>query len=228
MFHSKSVATASVGLPVSPENWGAACGFYRFLCAIGNPLFLILLVFLSACVRPPGIGIGGRYLDARSEITRRGGNIQVAIQKLEEVVQKDPFYRDSLTLLGRAYYLNGRYRDAFQILKRAVVVNQKDEIAWIALGLTQLRLGEDQQGLESLKGGITLLNQASKDGYKGIEFWDRNHLVRTSLRKTVLLITKGLEAKAEIIQSGEALLSRIDEEERYGKRETFQEGIMRD
>lgn len=228
MLNSKSVATAKVRLPAAPENRVVASGSYGFLCARGYSLFLTLLVFLPACARPPGIGIGGRYLDAKSEITRRGGNVQVAIQKLEDVVQKDPFYRDSLTLLGRAYYLDGRYGAAFQILKRALVVNQKDEIAWIALGLAQLRLGDDQQGLESLKGGITLLNQALKDGYKGIEFWDRNGLVRTALRRTVLLVTKGLEAKAEIIQSGETLLSRVDDEERYGKREGFQEHIMRD
>ena len=52
-----------------------------------------------------------------------------AIIALESVVKEDPTYRDSLTLLGRAYYRQGRYQDARQILMRAVAVNKDDEIA---------------------------------------------------------------------------------------------------
>lgn len=164
------------------------------------------------CGRPAGVGLGGRYLDGRAEVTRRAGNAKLAIAKLEEVVQQDPFYRDSLTLLGRAYYKDGRYRDALQILKRALAVKEEDEVAWIALGLTQMRLDDDGNGLKSIKGGLTLLGRVSKEGYRGYVYWDRNGLVRAALRRAVLDATKGLEAKRSIIQTTEALLARIDEE----------------
>lgn len=161
----------------------------------------------------PRFGIGGRYLEGKHELTKgRFGDIDKAILALEEVVRQDPTYQDSLTLLGRAYYTKGRYRDALEILKRASAVNPEDEIAWIALGLTQLRLGDDQRGLESLKGGVTLLNKVSIDGYKGIGFWDKNGSVRIAIRQSVFLLMKEVEAKAEIIRSGEVLLVRIDDE----------------
>lgn len=140
-------------------------------------------------------------------------------------MRHDPSYEDSLTLLGRAYYKRQRYKDAFQLLKRALAVNPKDEIAWTALGLTQLRLGDDQRGLESFKGGITLLSQVAKRGepYKGVEDWDKNSLVRRALRKAILYATKGLEEKKKLIRSGEILLTRIDNEEWEAKMEEFQE-----
>lgn len=174
---------------------------------------------LVACGRPPGLGMGGRYLDGRAEVTRQRGNIKQAIVKLEEVAQKDPFYRDSLTLLGRAYYKDRRYRDALDILGRALAVKEEDEIAWLALGLAQLRLGDGENGLASIKGGLTLLARVSKEGYRGHPYWDRNGSVRAALRRAVVEATKGLEEKRRIIQSTEALLARVDEEAWLQERE---------
>lgn len=193
------------------------------LLAICYSLFASL--FAPGCWRPAGFGIGGRYLDAKQEITSQGGNLDLAIFNLEHVVRQDPFYEDSLTLLGRAYYKKGRYRDAFQILKRALAVNPKDEITWIALGLTQLRLGDDHRGLESFKGGITLLSQVAKMGepYKGVNDWDKNGLVRRALRKSIVFVRRGLEEKRRIIRIGEILLTRIDDEEWEAKMEEDQE-----
>lgn len=193
--------------------------FLSISLAICYSLFAISFLLLSGCGRPGGIGLGGRYLDGRGEVMRPAGDVKLAIAKLEEVVEKDPFYRDSLTLLGRAYYRDRRYHDALQILKRALAVKQDDEIAWVALGLTQLRLADDENGLKSVQGGLTLLGRVSKGGYRGYQFWDRNGLVRAGLRRAVLDATKGLEEKRRIIESTEALLARVDEETRLQERE---------
>lgn len=187
-------------------------------------LLAISCLSFLACGRPPGFGLGGRYLDGKDELTKpRGGDINKAISLLETVALEDPLYKDSLTLLGRAYYKKARYRDTFQILKRALAANPKDEIAWITLGLTQLQLGDNENGLESLKGGLTLLSHASKDGYRGIKSWDKKGLVRSALRKAVFLAMKGLEEKLNIIRTGEQLLSMIDREEGVGKIEQEEE-----
>ena len=179
-------------------------------------LLVGIVASLLGCSRPPGFGVGGHYNNATSEFVGRGGNVDHAIASLEYVVSRDPFYKDSLTLLGRAYYKRGRYKDAYQVLQRALAVSALDEIAWVALGLTQLRLGDDQNGMESLKGGLTLLSKLSENGYKGIDFWDRNRLVRNSLRRTAFLVTKGSEEKEKIIESGELLLASIDREQWQG------------
>lgn len=197
-----------------------------FQSVICYSLFAFLLIV--GCSHPEGFGIGGRYQDAKFAIVSRGGKIAEAIVKLEYVVSRDPLYKDSLTLLGRAYYNSRRYRDAFQILKRAVAVNREDEIAWITLGMAQLRLGDDARGLESFKGGLTLLIRESKDGfYKGLDNWDLNGLVRRSLRRAIYFAAKGLEEKKRIIRIGEILLARIDDEEWYGKQDEFRDATER-
>ena len=163
-------------------------------------------------------------MDAKQEIVNvRTGDLNKAIGLLESVAVEDPLYKDTLTLLGRAYYRRGRYKDALEVLKRSVAVNPKAEIAWIALGLTQLRLGDEANGLESFKGGITLLSQATKNGYKGVDDWDKRGIVRGATRRAVFAALKGLEHKQDIIESGDILLARIDQEERLAKIEQDEE-----
>ena len=188
----------------------------RYRLVTGFLLIVISSVLLFSCGghKIPRFGIGGTYNGARDEFLKgRAGNINKAIVALESVVRKDPTYRDTLTLLGRAYYRKRRYEDARQILKRALAVNDKDEIAWINLALIQLRMGQDQKGMETLKGGITLLNKVAKNGYRDYPFWDLNGSVRRSIRKTTFLILKGLEEKRKIIRSVENLLIVMDNEE---------------
>jgi len=130
----------------------------------------MLLISLSiACTHyVPRFGIGGRYEEGREQFLRgRGGDMDTAIVALESVVSQDPTYKYSLTYLGRAYYLKGRYQDAFAVLQRAVAVHKDDEQAWMALGLAQLRLGQNDTGIESLKG--RRLSQLYLLGYPGID-----------------------------------------------------------
>ena len=175
-----------------------------------------LLTGLSGCWRPGGIGVGGNYNDALAELgkTQRGGNVNKAIVHLEYVVRRDPKYLDSLTQLGRAYYYARRYGAAFEVLKRALALNREDEIGWLVLGLTQMQRGNDEAGLESLKGGLTLLAKATQNGYKDFseDFWDSRGVVRRALRRSISLARRGVAEKRRIVQSGELLLHRIDGE----------------
>ena len=177
-------------------------------------LFVVL-----GCSRPDYfIGVGGKYNAGKQEIVKRqGANLDKAIVNLETVARDDPTYRDSLTLLGRAYYRRARYGDAKLVLQRALVVNKDDEIAWLTLGLAQLRLGENGRGLQSIQGGLTLLSKANRDGYKGYEVWDVNGKVGVAVRRAVFTAQKGLENgnKEGLIRSVETALVSIDEEEFY-------------
>ena len=182
--------------------------------AVKLVVLAMLTAGLAGCWRPTGIGVGGKYNDAILELgkNRKGGNVRKAITDLQYVVRRDPRYRDSLTQLGRAYYYAGRYVAAMEVLKRALAVNEKDEIAWLVVGLTQFRQGEDTKGFASYKGGLTLLAKATHDGYRDFtpEFWDSNRTVRRALRRNISLARKGASQKSRIIVAGEDLLHRID------------------
>ncbi|MGH7853458.1 MAG: tetratricopeptide repeat protein [Candidatus Binatia bacterium] len=186
--------------------------------------FIVLVGLSSACNHNiPRFGMGGRYEEGRAQFLRgRGGDMDTAIMALESVVSQDPTYKNSLMYLGRAYYNKGRFQDAFAVLQRAVVVDREDEQAWIALGLTQLRLGQNDRGVESLKGGITLANKVMVDGYHGYIYWDTRGLIRAALRRSAFLLVKGGDEKVNIIQNSDRLLALIDDEENFQKNTRMQ------
>lgn len=171
----------------------------------------------------PRFGVGGRYEEGREQFLRgRSGDMDTAVVALEYVVSQDPTYKGSLTYLGRAYYKKGRYPEAFAILQRALAVDKDDEMAWLALGLTQLRLGQNDKGIESLKGGITLANKVMVDGYHNYIYWDTRGLIRESMRRSAFLLTKGPEEKDNIIQNTDRLLALIDDEENFQRNTRIQ------
>ena len=185
----------------------------------GLALGIVVSLLASSCsvldFRLPALGKAGKYRSAKRELVRPGGaGASTAVPLLEKLVKEDPFYTGALTLLGRGYYQQRRYPAASEILQRAVLVDQEDEIAWLLLGLTQLRLDNDQKGLESLKGGLSLLyKKATKYDYLGYESWDMNKVVQSSIRRAIFQVQKGgLENKQRLIRSGELILIRIDEE----------------
>ena len=105
-----------------------------------------LLVVACSSGSIPRFGAGGRYEEGREQFLRgRGGDMDRAVDALEFVVSRDPTYKSSLMYLGRAYYRKARYQDAYAILQRALAVNNEDEQAWLALGITELRLAERER-----------------------------------------------------------------------------------
>jgi tetratricopeptide (TPR) repeat protein len=183
--------------------------------------FVAVIMFLGAtsCSNTlPKFGVGGKYEEGKDQFYRgRGGDMDRAVESLEYVVSQDPTYKKSLTYLGRAYYRKERYKDAYVILQRAVAVNKDDEIAWLALGATELRLGQNDKGIETLKGGITLASKVLVEGYNNYDRWDLRGSVRTSVRRCAFYLTKGAEEKENIIQSTDRLLALIDDEENAQK-----------
>jgi len=160
------------------------------------------------------LALARRYNDANIELLRgRTANLDRAIESLQVVVQDNPTYRDSLTLLGKAYYRKGRYYEAYSIIQRALAVNKEDEIAWLIFGLAQIRVGENAKGLETIKSGLTLMVKAMNEEYRGYPNWDPRRTVRNTLNRSVFQALKGLEERENLIQIIEQFLTRIDEEE---------------
>jgi tetratricopeptide (TPR) repeat protein len=180
---------------------------------------LLVAVLIYGCSNSvPRFGTGGRYEEGRDQFLRgRGGDMDRAVVALEAVVMADPTYKDSLTYLGRAYYRKGRYQDAFAILQRALAVNPDNEMAWISLGVTQLQLGENEKGIETLKSGITLASKVMVEGYHNYEKWDIRRTIQTSIRRSAFLLISESQAKEKIIQSVNQLLAQVDDEENFQK-----------
>jgi len=202
----------------------SSCRSTHFRIGVSYSLLIIGYLLVSGCSQSIHLGVGGKYTGAKIEIQRgRSADLDKAIAALEYVVQEDPTYRDSLTLLGRAYYQKRRYQDAYLILQRALIVDREDYIAWLFLGLSQLQLGQDEAGLNSIKGGLTLLLQwfTEQDGHQSRgrrrTGWDVRGAVKSSLRRAVFQARKGLDEKRDLIRSVQKLIPAIDEEEFYDR-----------
>jgi tetratricopeptide (TPR) repeat protein len=178
---------------------------------------LSVLVLSSSCNHwVPRFGIGGRYEEGREQFLRgRAGDMDTAIVALESVVSADPTYKNSLTYLGRAYYGKGRYYDAHEMLQRALAVNKEDEIAWIAFGLSQIRIGQVDKGIETLKGGITLASKVMHSGYMNYIYWDTRGVIRAAIRRSAFLVAKGAEERDNILRSTDQLLALVDDEDNF-------------
>jgi tetratricopeptide (TPR) repeat protein len=188
-------------------------------------LVLLSLLFVPGCTpkQLPYFGVGGRYEEGKEHFFRgRGGDMDTAVVALEYVVSRDPTYKKSLTYLGRAYYRKERYQDAYVILQRAVAVDKDDEIAWLALGSTQLRLGQNDKGIETLKGGITLASKVMVEGYHFYDKWDIRGIIRGTIRRCAFNLTKGIEEKENILQCTDRLLTLVDDEENFQRQTRIQ------
>jgi tetratricopeptide (TPR) repeat protein len=186
-------------------------------------VILLALVTLGCSNSIPHFGTGGLYLEGREQFLRgRAGDMDRAIVALESLARQYPTYKDTLTYLGRAYYRKGRYQDAQAILQRAVAVNRDDEMAWLALGLTQLRLNQNETGLDTLKGGITLASKVMVEGYHNYERWDIRGLIRASIRRSAFLLAKGIDEKNNIIEINDRLMAQVDDEENFQRNSYLQ------
>lgn len=191
--------------------------FSKTRLPVAGFLLVLSCQFVFGCVARPDwfVGLNGKYNEGRFELLRRtGGNMEKAINNFEAIANEDPAYRDTLTLLGRAYYKKGRYQDAHLILQRAVRLKNDDEIAWLIFGITQLRLGDNDRGLESVRGGLTLFSKATANHkYRGYDSWDPGDKVNIATRRAVFVALKGLEQKDDLIRGVELVLSAVDDEE---------------
>ena len=205
------------------------CPTVARLRLIGLTSVAFALTLMLSCNRPDWfVGVGGKYNQAEIELLRgRAGDLDKAIVNLQFVVQENPTYRNSLTLLGRAYYRKRSYREAYAIIQRALAVDKNDEIAWLTYGLAQMRLGEHAKGLETIKGGLTLMAKAMRgDDYRGYPGWDPRRTVHGLLNRAVFQALKGSDEWQNVAQSTERLLDSIDEEEWAQRRGKITERVI--
>ena len=217
-MHQRSKKNLSLFSKLSGAVFCAPGGAFAWL---GCLLIGLALTFTLSCVTRPDwyFGVGGNYNRAETEILRgRAADLDKAIVSLQAVVQEDPTYRNSLTLLGEAYYRKKKYAEAYAIIQRALAVNKDDEIAWLIFGLAQVRLGEHAKGIETIKGGLTLLAKAMGRDYRDYPNWDPRGRVHGALNRAVFQALKGSDGRENLVRSTELLLDRINEEEWYQRR----------
>jgi Tfp pilus assembly protein PilF len=116
-----------------------------------------LILVLSGCAV---VTTAGDIAQGREAML--AGNYQLALDYFWAGDEVDPNYtygaelrEGVLSFLGRAQYLTGNYAQARQTLEKNLAHHRSDNVARLYLGLTLVRLGEQQAGLTNIQRGMS-------------------------------------------------------------------------
>ena len=108
---------------------------------------------LATCT---SLRVGSQFQSGRQALLRNepeqalGYFLEVAKQNPNYVHQSMYFREGIWTYLGRTQYQLGMLKEARQSLERALSLDRDDHMARLYLGLTQMREGENERGLNEL------------------------------------------------------------------------------
>lgn len=182
-------------------------------------LFFAML-FVSACTNLESSG----HLQA-GRTAFQIGNYPAAKSHFDSAAQVDPNFVNYTDLpggsvwgyVGRADYALGRYPQARQSLERAISVIKDDNVAKVYLGLTLVRMGDHETGVNEtangMKGLYDWLNYVNRDhGYNWGMFWDPRGEIRSMIQTNLAMVGGKNFDVSVFLAGGEEIGKRMDEE----------------
>jgi tetratricopeptide (TPR) repeat protein len=173
--------------------------------------FFSVSVFISGCST-----VGGDVQAGRNAL--QIGRPNDAVSYLTRAAAAEPNYQipyrvgvGVLTYLGRAYLETGQNVEARTTLQRAIKLYRYDPLAQLYLGISMLKIGEDQNGRNEILGGLRAIGETLEYIAADLVFgfyWDPNMQIRNDIRNT-------LSAKlddSQLIAASENIGKDFDEE----------------
>jgi tetratricopeptide (TPR) repeat protein len=181
------------------------------------------LIFLAACST---MKAGSDVAYGRQALLRRDN--ETALGYFQSALQADPNYKYGtayqqglLSYIGRAEYLTGRLPQARETLQKALAANKDEDIARVYLGLTVIRSGDREAGLEAglkdvetgMRGiheWLDWVNEAFRFSFG--QYWDPAHEIRKAIDGDLAMITARDIDWQRLIADGEWVARRMEEE----------------
>jgi tetratricopeptide (TPR) repeat protein len=188
-----------------------------------------LVILLSGCAT---IQTAGEYESGKQALY--AGNYQTALAYFTQAAQANPdavygatLRLGILTYLGQAQYLNGRYAEARQTLRKELSQHPSDNVALLYLGLTEARLGNRQAALGNIENGMKGIDHflnyiTSAFRYSFGQYWDPSGSIRASIKTDLAMISGANTNWPQLIAAGERLGIRIEEEEEKARQQQQQ------
>ena len=179
-----------------------------------------LILVLSGCAV---VTTAGDIAQGREAML--AGNYQLALDYFWAGDEVDPNYtygaelrEGVLSFLGRAQYLTGNYAQARQTLEKNLAHHRSDNVARLYLGLTLVRLGEQQAGLTNIQRGMSgiysWLNYLNENfRFEFGQGWDPGGTIRAGIKSDLDMIASGKIDWSQLIADGESLGIGIEQEE---------------
>jgi len=179
---------------------------------------LLLAGLLAGCA---SLEVGGNFQSGRQALLRNQAEQALpyflgAAQKDPDYVYRSMYFREGIwTYVGRTEYTLGKLKDARQSLERALAKDQDDNLARLYLGLTLMRGGEHERGIEELRAGMAGLH----DWLEYIErahpfeaYWDPTREIRGAIEKELEKIKAKDADREQLVADGEWLGKQMEEE----------------
>jgi tetratricopeptide (TPR) repeat protein len=197
-------------------------------------LLYVGFIFLSACA--------GNFQTAGSVATGRqalfAGNYQSALADFQAAAQQDPNYIYGALLqegvwsyIGRTQYLLGQYPQAQQTLQKALTQHKSNDVVNLYLGLTLVRIGDRQKGLQTMdigmKGIAQFINYVTQAFRYDIgSYWDPGHAIRNAIQKALALASGPDVDWQQLVVQGEWIGINFEQEPDRANAQQIQDRSM--
>ncbi len=186
-------------------------------------LLFVIMGFVSAC--GGGFQAGSDVQHGRLAFSI--GNYQMARTYFSQAAQADPNYVYNSDLpggsiqsyLGRADYETKRYASARRLLQQAIAINKNDNVARLYLGLTLAQMGDRENGLKEIQGGlkglydwIVYVRKNFSAGNEYGQFWDQNGTIRAAIQTDLNMIASNQIDWPKLLADGASIGKQMDNE----------------
>ena len=191
---------------------------------------LSMIAVLSACT---SLRVGSEVAAGRHAMFT--GNNDAALAYFQSAAQKDPNYKYGtafrqgvLSYVGRTEYAVGRLPQARETLEKALSINRDEDLTRLYLGLTLARIGDRQQGLKEIEGGmrgihafLDYVNETFRFSFG--QFWDPANAIRSAIQGDLAMISGRDFDWQKLIASGEWIGQMMEEEGDKARRDEARE-----
>jgi tetratricopeptide (TPR) repeat protein len=148
------------------------------------------------------------------------GKAQGALTHFQRATEFDPNFlyfstlpQSAITYTGRALYQLGRFSEARQAFERATLWFEDDSMARLYLGLTLVRQGDRERGLQETMGGLKAINEwldyIEANLPHGV-YWDSNREIRSEIERILKQMPDRSLTAQQLIETAEWVGNRME------------------
>ena len=180
-------------------------------------LLLIVLMVLSHAACKPMTAMTEVHKGRQALMAGKG---EAALAHFQRATELDPDFlyfstlpQSAITYTGRALYQLGRFSEARQAFEQARLRFTDDTMARLYLGVTFLRQGHRERGLQETTAGLTAIYQwldyIEANLPQGV-YWDINREIRSEIERVLQQITDRRLSIEQLIETAEWVGNRME------------------
>ena len=148
------------------------------------------------------------------------GKAEPALAHFQRAAELDPKFlyfstlpQSAITYTGRALYQLGRFSEARQAFEQATLAFTDDSMARLYLGITLVRQGNRERGVQETTAGLRAIYQWLDDIEANLPqgiYWDINREVRSEIERVLQQMTDRRLSSEQLIETSDWVGNRME------------------